>query len=111
MAMKVAVVWVVPPYSLVEVCRRYMGICCLHHLLLSWSQHFRLKSRLCHIPRDSSLGLDWCRKRVQRRTLRTRRWAWNWFSLSWSASYPSIFYTPKTPIIVVTRPRRWNDIV
>jgi hypothetical protein len=28
------------------------------------AQHVRLKSRLCHIPSYSNLGLDWCRKRV-----------------------------------------------
>jgi hypothetical protein len=29
--MKMAVFWNVVPYSLVEVCRRFRGICCLHH--------------------------------------------------------------------------------
>jgi hypothetical protein len=30
-SMKMAVFWVVAPYSLVEVYRRFGGICCLHH--------------------------------------------------------------------------------
>jgi hypothetical protein len=29
--MKMAVFWVVAPYSLVEVYRRFRGACCLHH--------------------------------------------------------------------------------
>jgi hypothetical protein len=29
--MKMAVFWVVAPYSLVEVYRRFRGACCIHH--------------------------------------------------------------------------------
>jgi hypothetical protein len=34
MSMKIAVFWVVAPYSLVEVYQRFRGTCCLHHQAL-----------------------------------------------------------------------------
>jgi len=102
MAVNMAVVWDVPPYRLVDVCRRYVGICCLHHLLLSWSQHVRLRGQLCHIPRDSSLGLDWCRKRVSATDVTNTAMSLK-LVFSQFVSILPIFYTP---IIVVTGPRR-----
>jgi len=61
------------------------------------------KSIVPHSMRQQPWTLTGAGKAFQRRTLRTRRWASNLFSLSWSASYPS-FTHQKHPLSLLQDP-------
>jgi hypothetical protein len=70
--MKMAVFWVVAPCSLVEVCQRFKGNCCLHH---QWARQADLKfapystveellSKVCTYCRQDSLHRRAARRKV-----------------------------------------------
>jgi len=62
------------------------------------------KSIVTHSMRQQQpCTLSGAGKGFQRRTLRRRRWSWNLFSLSWSASYPS-FTHPEHPLSLLQDP-------